>query len=367
MTDSLQQFIEKVTGESHLRVEQDLGDGFVRLRSEEAERRQAKHDVRKSEDIVIEMLRNSRDAQAKRIYIASWKEDEVRNITIVDDGCGLPESMYSRIFEARVTSKLDTMRMDLWGVHGRGMALYAIKTNADKAEVVCSKLQGGTSIHVEASTTKLGEKRDQSTFPIFSKDETGTITVRGPKNINRTVLEFAYIERRDCDVFYGSAAEIASALWLHAKDKLTQTAMVFSHDPEEFDVCDRLALAATPEEFSLIAESLGLPLSARTARRIMNGEISPAIDAFKKISSPTRTERVGKNDIQSGISAFDRLCRKETATVHLSEENRDRFCESIKTAFKELARAYYLESDVVIEMKMNKGKLTISIPIEPLL
>lgn len=367
MTESLQQFIEKVTGESHLRVEQDFGDGFVRLRSEEAERRQAKHDVRMSEDIVIEMLRNSRDAQAKRIYVASWKEGQIRNITIIDDGCGVPESMLSRIFEARVTSKLDTMRMDLWGVHGRGMALYAIKTNADKAEVVCSKLRGGTSIHVEASTTKLGEKRDQSTFPIFSKDETGTVTVRGPKNINRTVLEFAYIERRDCDVFYGSPAEIACALWLHAKESLSKTAMVFSHDPEEFPVYDRLALAATPEEFSKLSESLGLPLSARTARRIMNGEISPAIDAFKKISSPSREQMAGKGNTRGNASAFEQLSEKENVTIRLSDEDRSRFCESLKNAFNELARAYYLESDVEIETKISKGKLTISIPIETLL
>ena len=366
MTDSLQQFIEKVTGESHLRVEQDFGDGFVRLRSEEAERRQAKHDVRKSEDIVIEMLRNSRDAQAKRIYVASWKEGEVRNITILDDGCGVPASMLSRIFEARVTSKLDTMRMDLWGVHGRGMALFAIKTNADRAEVMCSKLHGGTSIHVEASTTKLGEKRDQSTFPVFSKDDTGTVTVRGPKNINRTVLEFAYIERRDCDVFYGSPAEIACALWLHAKDSLTQSEMVFSHDPDEFDVCDRIALAATPEEFSRIAETLGLPLSARTARRIMNGEISPAIDAFKKISSPIN-KKAGKGGTHNEAFTLEHLCKKDTATIRMSEEDRSRFCTSVKKAFNELARAYYLESDVEVETKICKGKLTIRIPIEPLL
>ena len=38
---SLTEFIDSVCGESHLRVEADLGDGFVRLRSSEAERRQA--------------------------------------------------------------------------------------------------------------------------------------------------------------------------------------------------------------------------------------------------------------------------------------------------------------------------------------
>ena len=56
---NLASFIEDVCGEGHLRVETDLGGGFVRLRSSEAERRQAAQDIRSSEDIIIEMLRNA--------------------------------------------------------------------------------------------------------------------------------------------------------------------------------------------------------------------------------------------------------------------------------------------------------------------
>ena len=71
MTDqSLTSFIEEVCGDSHLRVEDDLGDGFVRLRIAEAERRQARHDIRSTEDIVIEMLRNARDAGARSIFVS---------------------------------------------------------------------------------------------------------------------------------------------------------------------------------------------------------------------------------------------------------------------------------------------------------
>ena len=43
--DTLSDFIDDVCGESRLRVEDDLGDGFVRLRSSEAERRQAAQDL----------------------------------------------------------------------------------------------------------------------------------------------------------------------------------------------------------------------------------------------------------------------------------------------------------------------------------
>ena len=121
-TDSLPSFIEQVTGDSHLRVESDLGGGFVRLLSSEAERRQAKQDIRSVEDIVIEMLRNSRDAGAHLIFVSTAREGSLRRLTIIDDGQGIPASVQEAIFEPRVTNKLDTGHMDRWGMHGRGMA-----------------------------------------------------------------------------------------------------------------------------------------------------------------------------------------------------------------------------------------------------
>ena len=118
-------FIESVSGGAHLRVEENLGKGFVRLRISEAERRQAKHDIRCVEDIVIELLRNARDAHASSIFIATTREGSLRYLTIIDDGDGVPVDLQELIFEPRVTSKLETMVMDDWGVHGRGMALYS--------------------------------------------------------------------------------------------------------------------------------------------------------------------------------------------------------------------------------------------------
>ena len=96
--EALEAFIENVCGDSHLRVEDDLGDGFVRLRSAEAERRQAAHDIRSTEDIVIEMLRNARDAHAKSIFLAVSREGQRRRLVMVDDGDGVPPSMHERIF-----------------------------------------------------------------------------------------------------------------------------------------------------------------------------------------------------------------------------------------------------------------------------
>ena len=131
-------FIASMTGEGNLRVEENLGDGFVKLRVSEAERRQAKHDIQHVEDIVVEMLRNSRDAGAKSIYVATMKEEGVRTLLFLDDGAGVPDDMREESASSmhRVTSKLETMKMDRWGVHGRGMALFSIRQNTLSSQVV---------------------------------------------------------------------------------------------------------------------------------------------------------------------------------------------------------------------------------------
>ena len=97
-------FIASMSGEGNLRVEENLGEGYVRLRVSEAERRQAKHDIQHVEDIVIEMLRNARDAGADKVYLATTKEDGVRTLVFLDNGSGVPQDMQERIFDARVTS-----------------------------------------------------------------------------------------------------------------------------------------------------------------------------------------------------------------------------------------------------------------------
>ena len=102
----LADFVSDVIGSSAVRVEENLGDGFVRLVVDEAERRQARHDIRCVEDVVIEMLRNARDAGATQVYVATGRTGTQRRVVMLDDGCGVPAALQEQIFEARVTSKL---------------------------------------------------------------------------------------------------------------------------------------------------------------------------------------------------------------------------------------------------------------------
>lgn len=121
-------------------VEKEIGGGFFRLGIEEAERRQAKHDIRWVEDALLELLRNSRDAKADTIAVATTlHEGFLRELVVIDNGEGVEEDYHEVIFEPRVTSRIREVVEDEYGIHGRGMALYAIRLNSKESRVCFSK------------------------------------------------------------------------------------------------------------------------------------------------------------------------------------------------------------------------------------
>ena len=362
MTDeSLTTFVENVCGTSHLRVEDDLGDGFVRLLSSEAERRQAQHDIRSTEDIIIEMLRNARDAHAKNIFVATHKEGDVRHIVMVDDGDGIPDSMHERIFEPRVTSKLDTIHMDTWGVHGRGMALFSIATNTEEARVVASDSDKGSALVIKSNTRKLPEKTDQSTFPVASVTPEGKITFRGPKNILRTICEFSFTHRKECSVYCGSTTDIAATLYAYGKATLTSHARLFGAQEDEFPLCKRLCLNSDPESFVECAARLGLMISERSARRILDGQIKPLGSMYEMIALAVVESTQDKSEKARGASKEK---QNRGSKLKISPDDIHVFEESVHNAFDELADRYYLQRNVAIETQVKSDGLHIVIPFQ---
>ena len=356
---SLEAFIENVSGDSHLRVEADLGDGFVRLRSAEAERRQAAHDIRSTEDIVIEMLRNARDAHAKSVFAAVSREGGRRRIVMVDDGDGVPPALHERVFEPRVTSKLDTMHLDKWGVHGHGMALYSIAVNAETARIAASDAGLGSSFVVETDLARVGEKADQSSFPVFERTDAGTVAVRGPKNILRTVCEFALECRRDCTVYLGSVTDVVATLYAFGLSSLTAASRAFGH-ADELPVCKRLALAADPAELAGIAGSLGLALSERSARRVLDGEIAPLSPLLDRV-------RIGNDASEPAAPRTAAPSASEDARgLKLAREDLDDFAGQVAAAYRDVAQRYYLEPDVQPEVRVGKDGIRIHIPVSKL-
>lgn len=343
---SLEAFVKGVVGEDKLRVEEDLGHGFVRLKSSEAERRQAAQDIRCSEDVVIEMLRNARDAGAANVFLAVGREGAMRSIVVVDDGAGIPPDMHERVFQPRVTSKLDSAKLDKWGIHGRGMALYSIAANASFAQVQRSLPGLGASIKVRTDTASLPERADQSTFPTFEKTDTG-YSMRGPRNILRTAVEFAFEHRKTLSVYCGTETEIVATLFEHGTDTLPASRRLFGGAGEDVPLTQ--ALATSCDEFELVqaADALGLGISARSARRVLDGEIAPVASLMDRLQAESFPDRAaspyaGKGGRDSGVDSFP--ARAHVRAPRISREDIDALERDMLAAFEGVAEKYYLDA-----------------------
>lgn len=339
---SLESFVSGIVGDDALRVEEDLGYGFVRLKSSEAERRQAAQDIRCSEDIVLEMLRNSRDANARNVFLATGREGQCRSIIVIDDGDGIPHDMHESVFQPRVTSKLDSARLDKWGMHGRGMALYSISQNASYASVQRSSPGLGSSIRVVTDTSKLPERADQSTFPTFERTESG-YSMRGPRNILRTACEFAFEHRRDIQVYCASDTEIVATLYSLGAISIPASERLFGKAPEDVPITQELSFALDERMLAEGASLLGIDISDRSARRILDGEIAPAQSLMQRMESEsfgTREAADANAEMPSGRSK-----RKPNArSTRISAEDLEALAEGVEEEFGSLAQKYYLES-----------------------
>lgn len=361
VNDSFEQFIEEATGEDHLRVQDELGDGFVRLRAAEAQRRQAQQDIRTFEDIVIEMLRNARDAHATLIFVATWKDAHKRYLTILDNGDGIPDYLHKTVFEPFVTSKLDSFNHDRWGVHGRGMALYSIAQNATEAYIIESHPGEGSVFHVEASLDAPGEKKDQSTYPTLLETEAGTHQLRGPHNIIRTVLEFALDQSNTIAVYLGSPTEIAATLLSFSERLSSLSDQIFATNNHQ-NFLQRLSRTDDASDFTQTCIDLGLPLSDRTARRIIADDIKPLkphityLDqSCKQTSSSTQASNNNTNNVSIQSQKKRHFSFDKQDLAYLEKE--------IQKVYAPFADSYYLDSSVKPTISLRSGNILISIPL----
>lgn len=353
--DSLIDFVSSVSGDDFLKVEESLGDGFVRLNVSEAERRQAKHDIRGAEDIIVELLRNSRDAHAQRIFVATTRESDHRIISVIDDGVGVPETLRDRIFEPRVTSKLDTMVMDRWGVHGRGMALYSIRTNAVEARITATGAHKGAALRVVADPARLPEKADQSTWPVTQKDETGTFhAVRGPHNLVRRTVEFA-LEHPGLDVYLGSPTEVLATMVMLARFHVDEADLLFSEDHARMPVWLRPGTAAGAGDLAATAAALGLEISERSAHRVLAGEVAPLSTVFS-VATGSAAELVKE---PSGPDIYS-----DRRGLRIHEPDLAAFSAELEKAFDSLASRYYLNLKGAPRIVVGRSDIRVRFDVE---
>jgi hypothetical protein len=367
------------------KIEEDLGNGFVRLKISESDRRQALQDIRCVEDIIIELLRNSRDAGAENIFIATKKiRDRYRKIYVIDDGKGIPEKFHNLIFQSRVTSKLEDGIKDQYGFHGRGMALFSIKLNADRTLIVFSAMGQGTSISTGVDLEKIPEKKDQSLLPKITCDENGPVLTGGTGNIIKTLLEFS-LQNPKINLFYGSPTQIISTMIKNLTDSqmsdiknpaglkfddFSDTEKYFSE--HKVKVCRMPYFAATPAVLdNILLRYFDMSVSLRGLQRIIYNEIDPVKplnNYFDILSGTGKTSVTGNKITKKNPVSFKQVDLK----MHDENKLAGRFKDGeisyiinvLRNEILKISDRHFIVPSDHIEVKKLNNRLDISIFFE---
>lgn len=315
-------FLEEAGGAPSSRISERLGEGFVRLAVKESQIRQAQDDITCVEDGLKELLRNARDAGAKNIFVATKKSGTERKLVVIDDGSGIPKDYQDVIFEPYVTSRLESAHSDLWGFHGRGMALFSANEQFKKAQVAFSEVGAGTAVELVADTGELSENKEQSVVPRVSKEG----EVRGPNNLLRVAVEFAFGE--GIPVYFGSFSEVAATL-------LQKRLFLQSESGEVLQ-----------KEASL----LGLTLSKRTAFRVLSGEIKPLQEVQALFSPSTKAQSV---DLDA-----------DKRSLLLSKADKEELSQKIERVFEDLAQKYFAHIAEKPRVTYKNGQFVVSVTLK---
>ncbi len=350
-------FVANVAGDKYLRVEEDLGEGYVQLRVSEAERRQAKHDIRSTEDILIELLRNSRDASSKNVFVASHKDaTQHRKLIVIDDGWGIPSKIHQRLFEPRITAKLDSVIEDSFGIHGRGMALYSIKSVVEDAKLMYSAPDRGTVFKVIIDTNKLPEKKDQSTFPKVFQQTNQTPEIKGLKNIPRILVEFA-LQNPNLMIYFGSDAEILAVMRkLSLSSESLGTWPEISHlmETKGLRLWQLSGLTHDGRMLSHLVETYyGLEISERNIYRVLAGEIVAA----DRVTAELPERGLPKEKISDNIYKVENIGR------YITGEDLELLKERIKHSFGDIGNKYFIKLQTEPEVRRERNQLKISLTL----
>ncbi|MDD3776483.1 MAG: ATP-binding protein [Actinomycetota bacterium] len=356
----IKKFLAELNMSDVLNVEEDLGNGFVRLKISEAERRQALQDINCVEDIIVELLRNSRDAQAKNIFIATKKlGDSQRVIHFIDDGTGIPEKFQKIIFESRVTSKLDNAKKDAYGFHGRGMALFSIKLNVEDISITYSEHQRGTCFYVMVDLNDLPEKKDQSIMPQITETEEGLTVMGGVNNIIKAIMEFQ-LQNPEITIYYGTSTQILATM----RSRESQ----YPKWAEWAELCNFLQSNTVKiHEIPLLADSynvleeissriFGMDISQRSIQRVIYGEIPPLEPVKNNYRGPVLEDKEKK---ERNLKLYDEI----GLVNRFKPEEIKGIIKSVAKKIDSMGNKYFLSVQNV-EYKKKNNRLNIDIELK---
>lgn len=350
--EELLQFVSSLAGDEFLKVEENLGQGYVRLKISEAERRQARHDIRSIEDVVIELLRNCRDADSSKVFISFHKHGEhLRKIAVIDDGMGIPTDLHQKIFEPRVTSKLDNIVMDKYGVHGRGMALYSVKSAVDKAEVATSLPGRGSAFKIETDLRHLSERKDQSTFPLIRVKQGLAQVIKGPHNVPRLLVEFN-LDYPEIETYLGSPTEILATMYNLSRPVTESQDFEEATEDPHLKLWQWVATVSEAKTLSQVAEEYyGLEISERNAHRVLSKEIKPLFPLMETAASSVSEQKKKKTEIE--------LSRTINLIKSMQEKDIRQLAQIISQTFTRIGRKYFLKVEGEPQISRVKDKIKI--------
>ena len=160
-------------------------------------------------------------------------------------------------------------------------------------------------------------------------------------------------------LYLGSLTDIAATLYAFGLSSLTSAMRAFCADASELPVAKRLSVAVDPASFADEAEALGLVISERSARRILDGEIAPVEPLINRV----RIE--GEADARPAARPA-KAPAGDARGLRIAPEDLESFSRRVACAFSDLARDYYLESAVKPDVRVGKDGVHIRIPVEKL-
>lgn len=369
----LTRFLSDLDIKDKLNIEEDLGNGYVKLKISEAERRQALQDIHTVEDIIIELLRNSRDASSKNIFIGTKKiGDNRRVIYCIDDGDGIPPKFHNLIFQARVTSKLDDGIKDSYGFHGRGMALFSMKLTADEVRITFSDHLKGTSIYIDVNLEIIQEKKDQALLPQLIDNDGKPCLSGGVNNIIKVIMEFA-LQKNDINFYYGTPSQIIATMrQLSFKKNNQKDSPKFNHWDEfyNFIVTNKTGITNFPslaDNYNILDEItkkiFNMDISQRNLQRIIYNEIN----ALEPINLYLINDKFLNNDKEDSIAIEKKSGKKLQLYDELKLANRfkDEEIRCIIKTLEEIVKKYGSKHLVTLDnnIEFKKANNTINLII----
>jgi hypothetical protein len=198
------------------------------------------------------------------------------------------------------------------------------------------------------------ERADQSTWPIVERDEQGAPKIaRGPHNIVRRVVEFA-IEHPGIELYIGTPTEIVTTMTVVARRELDPSELLFCDDLEKLPVWLRCAAAADAGELVEVAGAIGVPVSERTAHRVLGGElrlVQPVLDIV------LRVERASTPPPGPDIY-------RDRRGLKIHQADLSAFSADLEKAFDTIAERYYLHLRCEPKIRVGKDDIRVRFEVE---